>query len=56
MTTNQLLFTATDSLMYETKKLNLNQLSLILLKVFQIDEVSIYPSYLISIECRVLHF
>ena len=38
-----------------TKKLNLNQLSLILLKVFQIDEVLIYPSYHILAQCRVLH-
>ena len=38
-----------------TKKLNLNQLSLILLKVFQIDEVLIYRSYHISAQCRVLH-
>ena len=39
-----------------TKKLNLNQLSLILLKGFQIDEVSICPSSHISAQCRVLHF
>ena len=38
-----------------TKKLNLNQLSLILLKVSQIDEVSIYPSYHILVQCRLLH-
>ena len=38
-----------------TKKFNLNQLSLISLNVFQIDEVSIYLSYHISAQCRELH-
>ena len=38
------------------KKFSVNQLSPILLKVFQIDEVSINLSYHISAEYRLLHF